>query len=170
MAFVPLQFQKYPGIERQDLTQGQLKSFKFTPVDNASYHSRNSTRDWLKSTAQLQMQHQLQDSVHRAIAVQHQKQDTKYYSENLPYPNLWQNSPSNRQRASTLPPPAISLFTGHNKTHLADSRLKFGPAALRSAVESHSPEKGREPGRSVFIVSARPVLHFTSGTSSDLFY
>lgn len=30
---------KYPSMERQDLTQSQLGSFKFTPVDEASHQS-----------------------------------------------------------------------------------------------------------------------------------
>lgn len=30
---------KYPSMERQDLTQAQLGSFKFTPVDEAVYHA-----------------------------------------------------------------------------------------------------------------------------------
>ncbi len=122
-------------MERQDLTQGQLGSFKFTPVDAIQ---RDHSKEYLTAVAQQQMLSQFQQSAQQTIAMApnvypHARSDSAGC-----FSNTW-SSHDNSQG----PKQDSTFFDKHPKPDLADTRLKYGPAALRSAVESHSPEKTR---------------------------
>lgn len=94
---------KYPSMERQDLTQAQLGSFKFTPVDEA--------------TPSFQPHPLLLQQYQQALQIG--------------------NSLNNRVSS----PEVIngpSFFNQQIKPSLDSSRLRFGPAAVRAAVESAS--------------------------------
>lgn len=95
---------RYPPMERQDLNQSQLGSFKFTPVDNVSS---------LHAMATSYMNNQISNYLARTKAT----------------------TSSDR---SSHPSSAIvdaGFFNKHIKPDLGDSRLRLGPAAVRSAVE-----------------------------------
>ena len=97
---------KYPSMERQDLTQGQLGSFKFTPVDEAVRHSP-------------------QPHPHPLLVQQ--------YNQSLQRAG-WHN-----QDIASLDPAGDPAFFNHQiKPSLDASRLRYGPATVRAAVESAS--------------------------------
>jgi hypothetical protein len=117
---------KYPHMERQDLTQGQLGDFKFTPVDQPK-----------------------QQTLHAMTA------SAKQYLEGQLYRKLpgAPTSPESASRASisnasVVPPAPASqasanhdYFNKHIKSDLDESRLRLGPAALRTAVNGGSPTR-----------------------------
>jgi hypothetical protein len=110
---------KYPLMERQDLNQSQLGSFKFTPVDSV---------DSIQSLTQSAKQFLEQQLSHR----QHRP-----YRDGTPA-----SSPErDTLRSKTLAGDA-EFFNTHIKPDLGDSRLRLGPAALRTAVDgATSPAK-----------------------------
>ena len=135
MAFFSKSFLPYPNMERQDLTQGQLGSFKFTPVDAVQRHVDD---EYLTAVAQQQILAQLYQSTQSAVAMAsdlqpHVRDESASYSHNNT------STRSHLQSHTT----DSTFFDKYTKTDLADSRLRYGPAALRSAVESHSPQKTR---------------------------
>jgi hypothetical protein len=156
MAYVPLQFQKYPIMERQDLTQGQLGSFKFTPVDNSPQASQSLAHGWRKTRAQQRLEQQLRASIKRVLATQ--PETSTQQPAKLPNTNTPQSHSPTRARASACSPPYYSFFNEHIKPDLGESRLKFGTAAIRLAVESQSPEKGREASKTNLDVSEFPLF------------
>ena len=160
MAFVPLQFPKYPGIERQDLTQGQLGSFKFTPVDNEPTRPYSLAQDWLNSPTQSNLQQHSPEATRRAVEVLRQQQQARR-SRGMPIPGMRQN-PFDRPHVPTFSPPNHSFFDDHIKPNLGDSRLKYGPATLRTAVESQSPEAQGHSEGLMFNVRDQSVLPFTT--------
>jgi hypothetical protein len=115
---------KYPHMERHDLTQGQLGDFKFTPVDQPK-----------------------QKSLHNMTAT------AKQYLEGQLYRKLPGTPPSPEfaSRASmsdtsvVRPAPTSQVSVDHEyfnkniKPDLDESRLRLGPAALRTAVNGGSP-------------------------------
>lgn len=125
---------KYPSMERQDLTQGQLGSFKFTPVDIPS-STLGDTPFLLQAQARLRARIGDQGSI------------TAGNQSSFPVASQqWLGSPTNRlsfphalSTDSTTSDPAF--FNTHLKPDLEDSRLKFGPAAFRAAVAGNSPDK-----------------------------
>lgn len=115
---------KYPPMERQDLNQSQLGSFKFTPVDKIPSFN---------AVAPNYLKQQLAESFARAEASR--------LSASMSVPA---GVPTSSK--VTSPPPAspdAAFFNKHIKPDLAESRLRLGPAALRSAVEgaARSPTK-----------------------------
>ena len=118
-------------MERQDLTQGQLGSFKFTPVDAVQ---RDFNKEYLTAVAHQEMLSQFQNPVAMAS-------DTFSHVHSNSAGHFSNSLASDGNPKSPTADPAF--FDNHIKPDLADSRLKYGPAALRSAVESHSPGKTR---------------------------
>lgn len=96
---------KYPIMERQDLTQAQLGSFKFTPVDEAVHQTP-------------------QPNPHPLLLQQ--------YTDSL------QSAGFNQQLTSPDIAADPSFFNHQIRPSLDNSRLRFGPAAVRAAVESAS--------------------------------
>ena len=135
MAFFSKSFLPYPNMERQDLTQGQLGSFKFTPVDAVPHN-----RDYWTAVAHQQMLNQLQDAAQQAVAMAPDVYPHARSNSAGCFSNTW-STHGNQQS----PREDTAFFDKHSKPDLADSRLKYGPAALRSAVQSHSPQKTRTP-------------------------
>ncbi|EXJ78975.1 hypothetical protein A1O3_08475 [Capronia epimyces CBS 606.96] len=115
---------KYPPMERQDLNQSQLGSFKFVPVDRIQS---------IDAIATNYLRQQLAESLFRAESAR--LSATKAASGGVASP-IQTTSP---QSAST----DADFFNKHIKPDLAESRLRLGPAALRSAVEgaAKSPTK-----------------------------
>ena len=106
---------KYPLMERQDLNQSQLGSFKFTPVDNVQS---------LTAVATNYLQQQLAENLAKASPFNQNKANFVLGDNATPGINLTQQS-------STADP---NFFNKHIKPDIGDSRLRLGPAALRSAV------------------------------------
>jgi len=96
---------KYPPMERQDLNQSQLGSFKFTPVD---------------SVGSLQ-----------AIATSYMNSQINAYLSRVKVSSLSSDRPSSSPGGNAK----ADFFNKHIKPDLGDSRLRLGPAALRSAVD-----------------------------------
>lgn len=132
------QFPSYPSMERQDLSQGQLGSFKFAPVDagqvcNSSQFLSDLARQYMSS-------HLKQAARNPAI--------TPVTRSTTSQARIKQVDPEKRQNTSqshvpTGPISESSFFNDHIRPDLEDSRLKYGPAVVRSAVNSNSPEKKR---------------------------
>lgn len=123
---------KYPPMERQDLTQSQLNSFKFTPVDSTPHTTIG--RNFLEE--------QLNQSVTR-MAAKHSRRSTNTTNtliNALPEnPFVLTINPLQQPKTSSTDP---NFFNKVIKPALAESRLRLGPAALRSAVEgAASPTK-----------------------------
>lgn len=125
---------KYPSMERQDLTQGQLGSFKFTPVDVPS--STLGDTPFL-----LQAQARLRARVGDPSSITADNQSSFPVAS-----QQWLGPAMNRlcfpaalSTDSTTSDP--TFFNTHLKPDLEDSRLKFGPAAFRAAVAGNSPDK-----------------------------
>ena len=108
---------KYPLMERQDLNQSQLGSFKFTPVDNVPS---------MRAIATNILNQQLAHNLARTSAARFPHKVNTSLSENT--------GPSHKQPLQR-PPVDPNFFNKHIKPHLGDSRLRLGPAAFRSAVE-----------------------------------
>ena len=111
---------KYPPMERQDLNQSQLGSFKFTPIDPVLDIQA------LTHSAQQFLEQQLS---------QRQRLHGAPTSANGP----WQDNGSTFSSERHAPQPNsfaadAEFFNKHIKPDLGDSRLRLGPAALRSAV------------------------------------
>lgn len=151
MGLVSKHFLQYPSMERQDLTQGQLGSFKFTPVD--AVH-QDVNKGFLTAFAQQEMINQLQSSAQRAIAM---ASDTR---SNHPSA-MSSNTGFTSLTAATNLTTDLDFFDKRIKSDIGDSRLKYGPAALRSSVESHSPEKTRNQVRKAFSPSLSSHLSLT---------
>lgn len=133
---------KYPLMERQDLTQGQLGSFKFTPVDPTS--TLGDTPWLLAAQAQLRARAgdregpalvtaDDQSNIASRIASQlgvHQNSQSFYSA--LPFDSF---------HRTAIPTSDPAFFNKHIKPDLEESRLKLGPAAFRAAVVGNSPDK-----------------------------
>lgn len=104
---------RYPPMERQDLNQSQLGSFKFTPVDNVSS---------LQAMATSYMNSQISAYLARAKAT----------------------SASERPSHPSSGIVDADFFNKHIKPDLGDSRLRLGPAAVRSAVEGAATSPTRQ--------------------------
>jgi hypothetical protein len=104
---------RYPPMERQDLNQSQLGSFKFTPVDNVSS---------LQAMATSYMNSQISAYLARAKAT----------------------SSSERPSHPSTGIVDADFFNKHIKPDLGDSRLRLGPAAVRSAVEGAATSPTRQ--------------------------
>lgn len=106
---------KYPPMERQDLNQSQLGSFKFTPVDNVGS---------LQAIATSYMNSQINAYLARVKA----------------------SSSSSSDRPSHPAGGIVKadFFNKHIKPDLGDSRLRLGPAAVRSAVEGAATSPTRQ--------------------------
>ncbi|EXJ61305.1 uncharacterized protein A1O5_11862 [Cladophialophora psammophila CBS 110553] len=121
---------KYPPMERQDLNQSQLGSFKFTPVDPVINIQS------LTQSAKLYLEQQLSQRLPQgaALPLAAPSQNKLLPLSDMPYENL-----------ALYPNPSSTdadFFNKHIKPDLGDSRLRLGPAALRSAVEgAASPTK-----------------------------
>jgi hypothetical protein len=135
MGFFSKPFLQYPSMERQDLTQSQLGSFKFTPVDAVR---KEINQEYLTALAHEEMLGQLQYSAQRAVAMASVTPSRASFDFAI-------TSATNLAAHNNLqiPHSGSSFFNKHIKPDLEDSRLRYGPAALRSAVESHSPKKTR---------------------------
>lgn len=125
---------KYPPMERHDLNQSQLGSFKFTPVDpvNNLQSLTHSARNYLEQ----QLYHKLSNVPPSSTG--HLYDNASTLSSERPV------SPQKQPVADT------AFFNQHIKPDLGDSRLRLGPAALRSAVDGGvSPTKNSlfTPGR-----------------------
>jgi hypothetical protein len=126
MALASKHFLPYPSMERQDLTQGQLGSFKFTPVDSVRKDiSREHTRTFQAQQKMIARLHPAQESLDPAWKSHAAFSDTSALS---------------RSATAINTPPDLAFFD-----NLDNSRLKYGPAAVRSAVQSYSPERIRSP-------------------------
>lgn len=140
---------KYPPMERQDLNQTQLGSFKFTPVDNI--HS-------LTSIATKYLNQQLAQNLARASASR--------TSDRTLHASLGHNTVGVVNKSSVPhnhpPPTDPEFFNRHIKPHLGESRLRLGPAALRSAVEGAATSPTKKDRRSI----DRPSI---GGVQNNLF-
>ena len=110
---------KYPLMERQDLSQSQLDSFKFTPTDNVPS---------MTALATSILHQQLAQSLARTSAACFSHQANTSLPEKTG-PSTSRKSPA---QCPTIDP---NFFNKHIKPHLGASRLRLGPAALSSAVE-----------------------------------
>ncbi|OAP62489.1 hypothetical protein AYL99_04694 [Fonsecaea erecta] len=121
---------KYPPMERQDLNQSQLGSFKFTPVDPVSNIQS------LTQSAKLYLDEQLRQRLPRAAA-------SLTTGSSQSNPTIFADvSPENPLPYSNSSSVDANFFNKHIRPDLGDSRLRLGPAALRSAVEgAASPTK-----------------------------
>ena len=156
---------KYPSMERQDFTQGQLGSFKFTPVDVPSSNTLGDTPMLLAAQAMLR------DRVRKQTQLVTADNQTEF-SQSVIASQQWANQPSTSQSASasalafepTPPPSALSkpdseFFNTHIKPDLEESRLKLGPAAFRAAVDGNSPDSSLSQIRSRAEVSHPQQQH-----------
>ncbi|KIW72637.1 hypothetical protein PV04_00817 [Phialophora macrospora] len=113
---------RYPPMERQDLNQSQLGSFKFTPVDPVDLKSL--TRAANQFLEQQLFQRQRLSSSTRAF----QDNASTLSSERNP-----------RQPNQSAADP--DFFNKYIKPDIGESRLRLGTAALRSAIDGASPAK-----------------------------
>ncbi|KAI1621317.1 hypothetical protein EDD37DRAFT_672975 [Exophiala viscosa] len=135
----------YPPMERQDLNQAQLGSFKFTPVDNI--HS-------LTSIATKYLNQQLAQNLAKASMPK-----TSDRTLNASLGHKTADVATRMLDPHNHPLPADpEFFNAHIKPHLGESRLQLGPAALRSAVEGAA----RSPAK-------RPRLEFDGIQANTLF-
>lgn len=140
----------YPSMERQDLTQGQLGSFKFTPVDiidPSSLQTSHLGDTPLLWQAQARLRERMEQQDHlEGISW------TKGTSDYLPYPRKHKHraqqssfnsvfSQSSGGPQSLKSTPDSAFFNRNIKPDLEESRLKLGPAAFQSAVDGSSPER-----------------------------
>ena len=134
---------KYPPMERQDLNQSQLGSFKFTPIDPV-----NNIQSLTQSAKQY-LEQQLSQRQRLAGA-----QPSTASS--------WQDNASTL--SSGRPAPGAQLeplmddtafFNKHIKPDLGDSRLRLGSAALRSAVDGAA-----SPTKRTAVFTVQPDLDF----------
>ncbi len=118
---------RYPPMERQDLNQSQLGSFKFTPVDPVN------PMDSLTLTARHMLEQQFSQ----------RQRDPEASASSA---GLFQDNGSTLSSGRALPHLMNStvdtdFFNKHIKPDLGDSRLRLGPAAVRTAVDGGSPAK-----------------------------
>jgi hypothetical protein len=113
---------RYPPMERQDLNQSQLGSFKFTPVDPVDLKSLTRSANQFLEQQLLQRQ-RLSSSTG---AFQHNASTLS--SERTP----------RHPKQSAVD---SDFFNKHIKPDIGDSRLRLGTAALRSAIDGASPAK-----------------------------
>ncbi|KAK5050958.1 hypothetical protein LTR84_003517 [Exophiala bonariae] len=127
---------KYPPMERQDLNQSQLGSFKFTPVDNISS---------LQAIATSYMNNNINTIIARVKA--------GHYAD-----RSFNQSAVNRD---------TDFFNTHIKPDLGDSRLRLGPAAVRSAVEgATSPVRQQRIQPEILSVAPFP-MHEAQNANMD---
>ncbi|KAJ9602427.1 hypothetical protein H2200_012969 [Cladophialophora chaetospira] len=117
---------RYPPMERQDLDQSQLGSFKFTPVDPV-----NDIQSLTQNAAQI-LQQQLS---------QKQRIPDASTSSAEAFPDDGSTLSSGRAPPQLMSSGNTSYFNEHIKPDLRDSRLRLGPAVLRTAVDGGSPAK-----------------------------
>ena len=151
------QFPNYPSMERQDLSQGQLGSFKFTPVDSTRQPRVNN--QFLNDLAREHMSSHLKFAAQdpatrparslRSRALGSSEFDAS--NQQNPFTTYIPTSPTSES----------GFFNNHIKPDLNDSRLKYGPAAVRSAVDSNSPEKKKDRERMRAEVSEAQSVSFT---------
>ncbi|EHY51827.1 hypothetical protein ABEF95_003136 [Exophiala dermatitidis] len=115
---------RYPPMERQDLNQSQLGSFKFTPVDKVQS---------IDTIATNYLQQQLAESLMRA-------EKSRFLASAQPHSSTEVKVTS---PALSFGSTDAEFFNKHIKPDLAESRLRLGPAAFRSAVDggARSPTK-----------------------------
>lgn len=146
------QFPSYPSMERQDLSQGQLGSFKFAPVDADRIHGGSRflsdlARHYMSSHLKQAAQNPTVTPVARTNSTRARlKQADSEHRQTAPLPHV-----------PTSPASESSFFNNHIRSDLIDSRLKYGPAVVRSAVNSNSPERKRETEHVQVDVSEAPV-------------
>ncbi|KIW84562.1 hypothetical protein Z517_03812 [Fonsecaea pedrosoi CBS 271.37] len=154
---------KYPPMERQDLNQSQLGSFKFTPVDPVSNISN------LTHSAKVYLEQQLCRRLYHGAAPLAADSSTDK-------PNAFTDtSPGKFVSLPTSSLADANFFNKHIQPDLGDSRLRLGPAALRSAVEgAASPTKKlsviqlqQEPGATVRRHQQNNSLNFSEVLSSQ---
>lgn len=121
---------KYPAMERQDLNQSQLGSFKFTPVDNL--HS-------LTLEARAFLERQLAERAARILGMKAAQNDA-----NVNALSVRTRDEPGKQVNQPEPSTDVDFFNKHIKPDLAESRLRLGPAALRVAVEGAASPKKRD--------------------------
>lgn len=111
-------------MERQDLNQSQLGSFKFTPVDKVQS---------IDTIATNYLQQQLAESLMRA-------EKSRFLASAQPHSSTEVKVTS---PALSFGSTDAEFFNKHIKPDLAESRLRLGPAAFRSAVDggARSPTK-----------------------------
>ncbi|ETI28775.1 hypothetical protein G647_01226 [Cladophialophora carrionii CBS 160.54] len=117
---------KYPPMERQDLNQSQLGSFKFTPVDPVDLKSLTQSANQFLEQQFFQRQRLSVASASSTGAFQ-DSASTLSSDRGAHQPNQYAID--------------TEFFNKHIKPDLGDSRLRLGPAALRSAVDGASPAK-----------------------------
>lgn len=157
-------------MERQDLTQGQLGSFKFTPVDSVSSYEERSYFPWNYREKSVE-EWASQDTSSKLF------DHTNFNLRRPPWlhpADTWSRftSPSSvSHHCSSASPPRTStpvsdpsFFNKHIRPDLGDSRLKLGSAALRSAVNGNSPEKTTTQDCRSPQVSAKPSNHSSTVT------
>lgn len=130
----------YPSMERQDLTQGQLGSFKFTPVDAPP----SDTLDDMLLAAQAMMRARV-STLPQFITADNQSEAAQPVASQLASQPCFPQSTSAFSFEPTPPPSALpkpdsDFFNTHIKPDLEESRLKLGPAAFRAAVDGNSPD------------------------------
>lgn len=143
---------KYPPMERQDLNQSQLGSFKFTPVDSIPSFPMLTTN---------YLQQQLAESFARVTANSTSRPPTKVPS--AAKPRTVNNGP--QQVGAT----DADFFNKHIKHDLGDSRLRLGPAALRSAVEGAATSPVKADNKNMFWIAQQGLDsgNFTHRPSSS---
>ncbi|KIW30631.1 hypothetical protein, variant 1 [Cladophialophora immunda] len=135
---------KYPPMERQDLNQSQLGSFKFTPVDPVS------NIQTLTQSAKHYLEQQLSRRLPRGaapLAAGSSQNKPNAFTDMSPEKSVPYSNPSSVD---------ASFFNKHIKPDLGDSRLRLGPAALRSAVEGAA-----SPTKSVSVTPVQQELDAT---------
>ena len=126
---------RYPAIERQDLTQGQLGSFKFTPIDIQRENSILGETPMLwQAQAKLRQRLEQQPTL-RGVAWNSKSRGSSPKRNAINSTDTWSPQPQ-----SPLSNPDSSFFNKCFKPDLEDSRLRMGPAALRTAVNGNSPQ------------------------------
>lgn len=148
----------YPCMERQDLTQGQLGSFKFTPTDEvspryvshtpylATLHSaqpivnhQRITEDYLHSIGDIHPSHSVPaDNIH-------------FHDSGNPTHTYVGQYAGRGSGLSTQPVESNYLhhkgdshfFETHMKNDLVNARLRLSPSVVRAAVDGSSPTSKR---------------------------
>jgi hypothetical protein len=157
---------KYPSMERQDLTPGQLGRFKFTPIDIVAPPkvdtSGNTALFW---KAQERLRARISDQTRSLVTVGNQIDSSSLASERWLDQQLQEPAPLSPlpDTSSTFDnrlslKPDVELFDHHIKPDLENSRLKLGTAAIRAAVNGTSPDKSFSQSRSRTEVSGHSCL------------
>lgn len=156
---------KYPSMERQDLTQGQLGSFKFTPIDVAPSSTLGDTPFLLAAQAKLRARIENQPSF-SPVTADNQINFSSLASQQWLDDQLHKSSTTLHPHSDSASrsAPDSSFFNNHIKPDLEDSRLKLGTAAFRAVVDGSSPDKSFSQTRSRAEVSHTAFLHSLSST------